>query len=88
MFMRKAPLDMPEIGRRGRSALWPREGEGRRFLGQWRCASAVGLGASRSGGGGQGKRLGTFELQDESPALLSVRYIHALRIGEAVGGLE
>jgi hypothetical protein len=39
-------------------------GLGRRFLGQWRCSSAVGLGASRSGGEGQGKRLSTFELQD------------------------
>src|SRR3984893_1381121 len=51
-----------------------------------RCASAVGLGASRSEG--HGKRLRTFELQDVKSGVVVGEVHHALRIDEAVGGLD
>src|SRR6266481_4171607 len=64
------------------------EGSAETLLPPVRCASAVGLGASRKWGEGHCKRLRTFELQDVKSGVVVGEVHHALRIDEAVGGLD
>ena len=58
----------------------------RRGVGR-RLRSSV-LGRIEKPGEGQGKRLRTFELQDVESSVVVGEVHHALRIDEAVGGLD